>query len=76
MNDRRNPWDQFRAWLHRRGLHRLCRVVEEDRRVVDHYDYGKEWLVGTNPDGSELKLDITTFGGRPVYITKKVRVHT
>jgi len=61
-----NPWTRFRRWRHNHDHHRLCRVV----RVVDHYEQGSEWLVGMDENGVETRLDITAFGGRPVY--KKV----
>ena len=63
-------WKHFRAWRHANGDHRLCREIEV--RVIDHYETGEEWLVGKDPTtGEETKLDVTAFGGFPVYRTEK-----
>ena len=69
---------RVRKWLHyRAGYHGFCRVKVQARRVVDHYDYSPQYLVGKNPDtGEEIRIDATVFGGEPVYRTDYVVIHT
>ena len=57
---------RVRRWLHKQGIHELCRITFEP--VIDHYDFGKHYLVGRlNDDGTRDIIDATTFGGTPVY---------
>jgi hypothetical protein len=46
-------------------MHSLCREIEV--QVVDHYSFDEQWLVD---EKGEKKLEITTFGGWPVYRTE------
>ena len=68
---------RVRKWLHyRAGYHGFCRVKVQARRVIDRYDYSERWLVGRGEDGSEYRVNATTFGGEPVYRTDYVVIHT
>jgi len=65
-----------RRWLHYHGVHCFCRVDIFEKEVVDHYDYGQQWLVGRDPEtGEEIKIDATVFGGQPVYRIHRQVVH-
>ena len=66
----------MRRWLHFHGFHWFCRVGILEEEVVDHWDYGPQYLVGRDPHtGKEFKVDVTTFGGTPVYRVEREVVH-
>ena len=65
-----------RRWLHLHGHHWFCRVVVEKVQVDTKYDFSPEYLVGTHEDGTEYRLDISTFGGRSIPIYDWRAFHT
>jgi len=61
----------LRKRLHDHGYHRFCHVVE--KRVRTGSDFGQKWLVGSDPvTGEETRVDVTIFGGEPIYESRTV----
>ena len=57
--------ERLRRRLHRRGFHQLCQP--KAARVVVGRSFEPVYLTGTGPDGEEIKVDASVFGGEPVY---------
>jgi uncharacterized GH25 family protein len=64
---------KLRHWLHARGVHRFCRITLE-RKVIGR-SYDPVWLEGVNPKtGEAFRVDVSVFGGEPVY-GETIEVH-
>ena len=59
----RSRISRLRRWLHRHGRHDFCRIHAQ--RVEVGRDFGRKVL--GEKDGQRFEIDITTFGGDPVY---------
>lgn len=80
----RQPWirastgirGRVRHYLHRRDDHRYCVIVIEKQRPIIGYDLSTKYLGRTNSDGTIDYIDVTTFGGDPIYGSERdVEVH-